>query len=75
MAENKPGPSAQRTGYEHIHDAIDCPGCREGVMVKRTGKFGPFFGCSRYPKCTQTLDMRGMSDLVDPPDDEPYFGE
>ncbi len=25
-----------------------------GIMVKRRGKFGEFFGCSNYPKCKHT---------------------
>ena len=27
-----------------------CPKC-EAPMVKRTSKYGPFLGCSGYPKC------------------------
>lgn len=27
-----------------------CPRCKS-VMVKKTGRFGEFFGCSRYPRC------------------------
>lgn len=35
------------------HDVLDdikCPKCNAG-MVRRDGKFGPFYSCSRYPKC------------------------
>ncbi|MFH1235903.1 MAG: restriction endonuclease [Parcubacteria group bacterium] len=35
---------------EHIER---CPRCN-GVLVHRNGKFGPFFGCSNFPKCTYT---------------------
>ena len=28
-----------------------CPRCG-GTLVERTGKYGNFFGCSNYPKCT-----------------------
>ena len=27
-----------------------CPDCA-GKMVQRTSRFGPFWGCSNYPKC------------------------
>lgn len=27
-----------------------CPQCG-GVLISRTGKYGPFFGCKNYPKC------------------------
>jgi DNA topoisomerase-1 len=28
-----------------------CPKCGEGTLVGKTGRFGPFVGCSRYPDC------------------------
>jgi len=31
-----------------------CPKCG-GNLVERTGKFGAFYGCSKYPKCKYTL--------------------
>lgn len=31
-----------------------CPACRHGFLVLRKGKYGPFYGCSRYPKCRHT---------------------
>jgi len=33
---------------------VDCPSCGER-MVQRNGKYGPFWGCSRYP----TTDCKG----------------
>jgi len=30
-----------------------CPRC-SGSLVQRDGKFGPFYGCSNYPKCNYT---------------------
>lgn len=35
-----------------------CPKCGAGLML-RDGRFGPFFGCSNYPKCdfTKKLDV------------------
>lgn len=34
-----------------------CPGCRKGFLVRRKGKHGPFFGCSRFPKCPYTRSI------------------
>ena len=31
-----------------------CPNCGSG-MIKRSSKFGDFFGCSKYPKCKGVL--------------------
>lgn len=33
-----------------------CPGCAKGTLRPRTGKFGGFFGCTRYPACNYTED-------------------
>lgn len=35
----------------------DCAGCGEGKMVKRGGRNGDFYGCSRYPKCKHTANI------------------
>jgi DNA helicase-4 len=29
-----------------------CPMCRRGMLVMRTGSYGEFHGCSRFPACT-----------------------
>ena len=29
----------------------ECPECHEGRLVLKASRFGPFLGCSRYPKC------------------------
>lgn len=31
-----------------------CPQCQEGDVVIRTGRFGKFYSCSRYPECKYT---------------------
>ena len=35
-----------------------CPGCGQGRLVKRHGKFGPFLGCSTFPACKYTRDVQ-----------------
>ena len=32
-----------------------CPKCGAEVVLKE-GRYGPFYGCSSYPKCTFTAD-------------------
>jgi DNA helicase-4 len=34
-----------------------CPGCGEGTLVMRKGRYGEFLGCSRFPKCRQTMNI------------------
>ncbi|MFC3532318.1 3'-5' exonuclease [Vogesella facilis] len=31
-----------------------CPVCRDGFLVKKNGRFGLFYGCSRFPRCRHT---------------------
>jgi DNA helicase-4 len=28
-----------------------CPVCQKGFLVQRTGRYGLFMGCSRFPRC------------------------
>lgn len=35
---------------------MDCPLCGS-ALVKRSGKFGPFYGCSSYPGCRGILKV------------------
>ena len=45
-------------------DAVACPACEGGVLRKRNGKNGAFWGCSRYPECKATApDAKGKPDL------------
>ena len=39
---------------------ISCPNC-DSFLVKRTGKMGNFLGCSHYPKCNYTQDLKDLS--------------
>jgi len=31
-----------------------CPDCKKGEVVIRTGRFGKFYSCSRFPECKYT---------------------
>lgn len=54
--------STQEARAEHLLQAKEvayglvCPRCGS-ELVKRNGKFGPFIGCSAYPKCRFTRDI------------------
>jgi DNA helicase IV len=34
-----------------------CPTCGSGFLVQRKGKYGPFMGCSSYPRCRHTRKL------------------
>jgi DNA helicase-4 len=36
-------------GTESANDI--CPSCGEGFLIQRKSKHGPFYGCSRFPRC------------------------
>lgn len=55
-----------------------CPKC--GCLMKvRDGKFGKFYGCTGYPKCMNTFNMRdGDAEIrtqlgADEPEDDDMF--
>ncbi|EKU72088.1 DNA topoisomerase III [Selenomonas sp. F0473] len=38
---------------------VPCPACGRGVMLKRKGKHGDFWGCSAFPQCRMTANDKG----------------
>ena len=36
-----------------------CPKCGKGILQKRNGKFGEFYGCTNYPNCRFTKTVNG----------------
>ena len=42
-----------RKTQEELRNDI-CPRC-DGKLIEKQGKYGPFKGCSNYPKCTFIL--------------------
>lgn len=36
-----------------------CPRCRQGVLVKRRGSKGDFWGCTNFPRCRMSCDDVG----------------
>jgi len=39
-------------------DGLHCPDCGTEVMPK-SGRYGPYFGCTKYPKCSFVANVRG----------------
>ncbi len=38
-----------------------CPKCESGWLVERTGRYGRFYGCSRYPDCAGKVQVSAIS--------------
>ncbi len=43
-----------------------CPDCKEGELVIRTGRFGKFISCSRFPECKHTEALKIEADFLCP---------
>ncbi|MCC1496832.1 type I DNA topoisomerase [Alcanivorax sp. 1008] len=42
-----------------------CPSCKKGMLVQRSGANGKFFSCNGYPKCKTTMnELDGQPDLA-----------
>ena len=62
--EIKAAPPSENIEHKPILSDIKCPRCNKGVMVKRSGRNGDFWGCSNYPRCKMTCnDKDGQPNL------------
>ncbi len=43
-----------------------CPECHEGHLVRKASRFGPFLGCSRYPKCKYRRALTANGEVQQP---------
>ena len=41
-----------------VESANLCPVCGQGFMIQRNGPYGPFLGCSRFPKCNHKAKVQ-----------------
>ncbi len=51
-----PKPPAEPSG-------IKCHKCKQGELVIRQGKKGPFLGCNRFPKCRTIVSYKQLDEL------------
>lgn len=51
---------AARHKPQTVIENLKCPDC-DGMMVPRSGPYGKFWGCKRYPSCKGTRDSEGLS--------------
>ena len=48
---------AERVKIPVEDTGLPCPTCQEGTQVIRSGRFGKFLSCSRFPKCKWTANF------------------
>jgi DNA topoisomerase-1 len=57
-----PGFAWTRTGKPVVEvwpeDELHCPECGRPMQLK-SGRFGPFFSCTNYPRCKTSINLRG----------------
>ncbi|GAC1657702.1 MAG: type I DNA topoisomerase [Candidatus Dormibacteraceae bacterium] len=44
----------------------ECPECHEGTLILKASRFGPFKGCSRYPKCKYRIAVTPNGEAAKP---------
>ena len=44
--------------YEEMPQPKTCTECTDGILLPKKGKFGEFLGCSNYPNCKCTQQIR-----------------
>ena len=48
-----------------VEGEYPCPRCQQGILVRREGKNGAFWGCSNYPRCRMSCDDKeGKPDMA-----------
>jgi DNA topoisomerase-1 len=58
--------SADRVRVKVESTGEKCPTCKEGDLVIRTGKFGKFVSCSRFPDCKYTAPWKENAGFLCP---------
>ena len=51
-----PAPPAEPTG-------VHCYKCKDGELVIRQSKRGPFMGCNRFPRCRTIVSIKKLDEL------------
>ena len=44
---------------------VACPACGQGSLLRRSGSFGPFLGCSTAPRCKHTQKVETLKVAAD----------
>ena len=44
-------PVVKTSNAPKVVESVICPECGAGMVARPDGRFGPFYSCSKYPKC------------------------
>lgn len=55
----------QEAERKNVYPTISCPECGAPMTI-RQGRYGPFWGCTRYPDCNGTLPIVQNSSTAEP---------
>lgn len=58
-------------GLNITANAVSCPSCSKGFLIKRSGKNGLFWACSCYPDCKATFQDKNGQPVTEKPQDKP----
>jgi cobalamin biosynthesis protein CobT len=63
-AQNKGDNQSQKVSDEEEQGNCDsvpkCPSCKTGYLQEKTGKYGPYLGCTKYPNCRHTENYKSQ---------------
>jgi len=54
------GPKKSDKPAPEVCEDVKCPKCQKG-MVKRSGRYGDFYGCSQFPACRGTRKLNEVA--------------
>ena len=49
----------------NLEENKECPYCKVGTIYLKQSKYGDFLGCSQYPRCAATQQVKGSLDIGD----------
>jgi DNA topoisomerase III len=56
--------STQNIKISPPKSAVQCPVCKTGTLVKRSGKNGVFWSCGNYPQCKSSFSDKGGKPVI-----------
>lgn len=65
----------KREAQPDYSNSLNCPTCNQGTLILRTGRYGRFYGCSKYPACTHAEKLSDFNARVKDDVEEDIFAD